>query len=36
MDPSQPMLPTNHAFLVQFRAQSLGIPTAVLKIWGYD
>jgi hypothetical protein len=22
MDPSQPTLPTNHAFLVQFRAQS--------------
>ena len=22
MDPSQPMLPTNHAFLIQFRVQS--------------
>ena len=28
MDPSQPTLPTNHAFLVQFRAQSLETPMA--------
>ena len=28
MDPSQPTLPTNHAFLVQLRAQSLGTPIA--------
>ena len=26
MDPSQPTLPTNHAFLVQFRAQSPATP----------
>jgi hypothetical protein len=26
MDPSQPTLPTNHAFLVQFRAQSPETP----------
>ena len=28
MDPSQPTLPTNHAFLVQFRAQSPATPMA--------
>jgi hypothetical protein len=28
MDLSQPTLPTNHAFLVQFRAQSPEIPMA--------
>ena len=28
MDPPQPTLPTNHAFLVQFRAQSLETPMA--------
>jgi hypothetical protein len=28
MDPSQPTLPTNHAILVQFRAQSLETPMA--------
>ena len=28
MDPSQPTLPTNHAFLVQFRAQSPETPMA--------
>jgi hypothetical protein len=28
MDPSQPTLPTNHAFLVQLRAQSPGSPMA--------
>ena len=28
MDPSQPTLPTNHAFLIQFRAQSLACPMA--------
>ena len=28
MDPSRPTLPTNHAFLVQFRAQSLETPMA--------
>ena len=28
MDPSQPTLPTNHAFLVQFRAQSPETPIA--------
>jgi hypothetical protein len=26
MDPSQPTLPTNHAFLVQFRTQSPEVP----------
>jgi hypothetical protein len=26
MDPSQPTLPTNHAFLVQFQAQTLEKP----------
>ena len=28
MDPSQPTLPTNHAFLVQFRAQFPETPMA--------
>jgi hypothetical protein len=28
MDPSRPTLPTNHAFLVQFRTQSLETPMA--------
>jgi hypothetical protein len=28
MDSSQPTLPTNHAFLVQFRAQALESPLA--------
>jgi hypothetical protein len=28
MDPSQPTLPTNHAFLVQLRAQSPESPMA--------
>jgi hypothetical protein len=28
MDPSQPTLPTNHAFLVQLRAQPSDSPTA--------
>jgi hypothetical protein len=28
MDPSQPTLPTNHAFLVQLRAQSPEAPMA--------
>ena len=28
MDPSQPTLPTNHAFLVQLRAQSSESPMA--------
>lgn len=28
MDPSQPTLPTNHAFLVQLRAQSPENPMA--------
>jgi hypothetical protein len=28
MEPSQPTLPTNHAFLVQFRAQSPEVPMA--------
>jgi hypothetical protein len=28
MDPSQPTLPTNHAFLIQFRVQSSASPMA--------
>jgi hypothetical protein len=28
MDPSQPTLPTNHAFLIQFRVQSSVSPMA--------
>jgi hypothetical protein len=28
MDPSRPTLPTNHAFLVQFRSQSPETPMA--------
>jgi hypothetical protein len=28
MDPSQPTLPTNHAFLIQFRAQCSASPMA--------
>jgi hypothetical protein len=28
MAPSQPTLPTNHAFLVQLRAQAIGTPMA--------
>ena len=28
MDPSQPTLPTNHAFLIQFRVQSPESPMA--------
>ena len=39
MDPSQPTLPTNHAFLVQLRAQSPETPwrgRAASSMWSRD